>query len=141
MKAGIQTTLLSVGNEACYFLSILELAERITGKVIDVVSEIWTATSRKEIDLNLKRLDDPNNFLVTDPAGLLSRLTGQKWSCTKESVNYELQRSELEVLRYERIATGKTWAHFRLSDWDPLQSSQTVEFSKVASKRVFRRTA
>jgi hypothetical protein len=139
MKAGIQTMLLSAGNEACYFLSILELAEKITGKVIDVVSEIWTAANRKEIDLNLKKLDDPNNFLVIDPAGLLSRLTSQKWSCTKESVDYELQRGELEVLRYERIATGKTWAHFRLSNWDPLQSSQTVKFGKVTSKRVFRR--
>jgi hypothetical protein len=139
MKAGIQTMLLSAGNEACYFLSILELAERITGIPVDVVSEIWTAASRKEIDLNLKRLDDPNNFLVTDLAGLLSRLTGNQWSCTKESAGYELRRGEVEVLRYERITTGKTWAHFCLSDWDPLQSSQTVKCGKVAGKRIFRR--
>ena len=44
-----------VGTDGCYFICLCAVAEKITGKEIDVLRSAWKAIELKLIDYDLKR--------------------------------------------------------------------------------------
>lgn len=139
MKSGIQTFLIEAGEAACYALDILQLAEKITGKVRPAVETLIECIDRKFIYYNWNNVNDNDNFTILRPDAMLSYLTDIKWSVTKEAGDYKACIGEWIVQRWERVKTGTVIGHFRLPDWDSLADSQTVKFGKIASTRVFRK--
>lgn len=144
MREGIQTFLAEAGEAACYALCIIEIAERATGLKMEPSKALYLGVDEKYIIYNFENKEDNNNFYVKDPAGFLSRLTGQKWTVEYIPSEYPTGKTfdglpEYIVERWERNKTGQTIGHFRLFDWDSLTDSQTVKYGAIASKRRFRR--
>ena len=136
---GVQTFLSEAGESACYALSILKIANKITGKYFPVVETLSDCIAKKFIHFNMANPNDDDNFFVSNPDKMLSHLTGIKWSVSKESADYQLKVDEWLVQRWERVRTGVTTGHFRLPDWDSIINSQTVKYGKVVSTRIFRK--
>jgi hypothetical protein len=133
-----QKWFLTLGETGCYFLSILHAAERVTGQYIDAFAAFMLAIS--------KGMSKENCF-ITDPAGLLSYLTGEKWAVSKEDWTYQCTGGEVEILRYEWQDVGVLRSHFVVGncrgdiEYDSLGESNTVKNGKCVSKRIFRRTS
>jgi len=139
MHQGIQTFLAEAGESGCYSLSILRLAEGVSGESFDVEKTLVKAIELGFIYYNEKDQNDNNNFFVSKPDAFLSWLTGRKYEVRHEAdINYQPKQGELVVQRWERVQTGITRGHFRLPDWDSLYDSQTVKFGKIVSLRVFK---
>lgn len=126
---------LRIGNEGCYFLSILKMAENMTlAKINDVeayefcVGQGWMR---------------PNCF-VQNPAAILSYYTSGEWTVRHEDITYFPRDNEREVLRFENTTVPmKTMAHFVLGNgfgvvhFDP--SGIINKDWVLVSKRIFRR--
>jgi hypothetical protein len=137
--AGIQTFFQEAGQAACYALSIIKIAERITGQIIDPFAALVDGIEKRHIRYNWNNQDDGDNFFVADPAALLSALTGRPVTVRKKTnINRGPAPREYIVQCWERQAVGKTITHFRLPDWDSLKDSLTVKNGRVTSLRVFR---
>lgn len=121
-----------LGEYGCYFLSLVELAERLTGKRIDAVEAY--------IDALIKRRTDGEATML-DPAAVLSAMTGGRWTVRKEEAGYRPLDGEAEVLLFQ----NRTYSHFVLGDgaggvlYDPLGNSNTVANGHIAGKRIFAR--
>jgi hypothetical protein len=139
MKSGIQTFLAEAGEVACYALSIIKLAERITGKYLPVVETLIDCINRKYIYYNWNNANDNDNFFVSAPDKMLTYLSGVAWTLSKEDAAYKPRMGEWIVQRWERVKAGAVTGHFRLPDWDSLVDSQTVKYGSTASVRVFRK--
>jgi len=78
---------------------------------------------------------------------LLSLVAGGKWAVSHQAAQYITRSDELEILRFERKAAMKTYAHFVVGDgrgqvaYDPLDNAQTVAAGTLASKRIIKRLA
>ena len=83
MQNGIQSFYLTMGEEACFFLQILKIAEKKLGINIDPITAAIVCKSKKLIYLNLENFKDENNFLVYDQPGMLNLITGLEWSYEK----------------------------------------------------------
>jgi hypothetical protein len=118
-----------LGRDGCYFLSLVRLAENITGKRIDAIPVYLEAIERQFMDADC--------FLV-QPHRVLEIMTGKRWTVRKEDRRYQVQPGELEVLRYERTVGRTTIGHFVLPDYDPLGKSLTVQNGYLVSKRIFK---
>jgi hypothetical protein len=123
VKQGVQNVLENAGKWACYLLCLFRLA----GKPYD--SDSVEALT----DKGLLQKD----FTVRNAGAIFSYLTGQKWAHTKEGPGYQVKPGELMI--YEWYYEPANTNHFRLADWDPLESSRTVNLGKVRSTRVLRR--
>lgn len=124
-----------LGENGCYFFSILYLAEKISGKKFNPL-DIY-------LDSLAKRFMEKDCF-VNDAGKLLSMLTGQNWRHTKQDASYVVKKDELEILYYENTTTLKTYGHFVVGnkgkvEYDPYGDSKTVKEGKLHSKRVFSR--
>ena len=124
-----------IGKTGCYFLSIVHIAEKYTGKYIDAYLAYGQALVGKTMR---------DDCYVTDPAALLRMLTGVAWTVTKEAATYQANKGEQEVLYFERKDTLATTGHFVVGgpdgvSHDPYGDSMTVRKGVLASKRVFRR--
>lgn len=137
IKEKIQSFMISVGNYACYALSIIKIAEEVNNSHIDVIVALESAIEKGYIYFNVDNYSDDNNFYVERPEKFLSHLTGDIWIVRHDKADYKPKDHEKIVQRWERKSTGKTISHFRLPEWDSLENSQTVQFGKIASVRVF----
>jgi len=129
----------TIGKTGCYFLSIVHLAEKYTGKYIDAYLAYTSALKSKVMK---------EDCFVLDPAALLRMLTGVAWSVTKEAATYEPTKNDLVILYYERIddstMESKVYGHFVVGgndgvEYDPYGDSLTVRKGTLKSKRIFRR--
>lgn len=83
--------------------------------------------------------------LVIDGGRLASILSGTKWNMRKEGPDYKPRLGEVEILRFEVVETGVTYAHFVNGDGlgsiahDPWPGSLTVKNGKLISKRIYSR--
>ena len=136
---GIQTFMAEAGEASCYADSIIKIASIVTGKYFPIVETLADCVDKNFIHYSEANPDDPDNFFVEAPDKMLSFLTGQNWTLTKESADYVAKPGEYVVNSWERAVTGATFRHFRLADWDSLMNSKTVKFGKIVSKRVFRK--
>jgi hypothetical protein len=124
MKQGIQNVLENAGKYACYYLCLCELA----GTWFD------SAAVQSCKDMGFLKED----FTVLNAGKIFSYLKGEKWTHTKEGPDYDPKPGELVIYEYFYDKSGLN--HFRLADWDPLESSQTVKLGNLRSTRVLRRT-
>lgn len=140
MIEAIQTFLAECGESACYALDIIKLAERTTGKRLDVIETLISCIKKGFIYYNWKNPDDNENFFVVAPDRMLSYLTGAHYTVRKYTANEYVQLpGDLIVERWERKRVGVTTGHFKLPDWDSLLHSQTVKYGTLVSYRVFRK--
>jgi len=138
-----------IGEGACYFLSIIRAAEAVTAEYIDAfvafVAALSTPVVIGQTYVPMVRSDG----FINGAGELLSTLTGEKYTMTKEDADYKCKLDEVEVLRYEwtetKIGESKVHGHFVLGDgtgrvfFDPFGESQTVKNGKLVSKRIFRK--
>ena len=138
--ACVQSFLLEAGEAACYGLCIVKLAERMTGRVFDPLDALLAGIDGGYIHYTWNNPNDADNFFVYDPEGFLGCLTGRAVQVRKVDAGEYIPLPEdvWIVERWERRVTGKTIAHFRLPDWDPLADSLTVKYGRLASFRVFK---
>jgi hypothetical protein len=125
MKQGVQNVLENAGKYACYFLCLCRLA--VTGYDSDTVETL--------MDRGLLK----NDFTVMNAGEIFSYLTGKKWTHTREGADYKPKPGELVIYEWYYDPAGTN--HFRLADWDPLESSRTVKLGRIRSTRVLRRVA
>jgi len=129
-----QTIARRIGEAGCYFLALLHLAQRDN----DAIGLYKQALMKGIID---------EDCYVRDPPLLLSLIAGGHWQVTHQAAQYLTKSDELEILRFERKATTKTYAHFVVGDgrgqvaYDPLDASQTVAQGELVSKRIIKRLA
>lgn len=134
MQNGIQSIYLSLGEEACFFLQILNIAEKKTGFSIDPITAALVCKNKGYIYFNTDDLKDKKNFLVTGYEKILELFTGDKWEYVKESSDYHYKPNEFAINEY---ANGN-FIHFDSDNFHSLQNSNTVKNGKIISKRIFR---
>ncbi|MCK9171666.1 MAG: DUF261 domain-containing protein [Treponema sp.] len=121
-----------LGESGCYFLSILFLAERISGKKIDPLATFIECCEKGIID---------KDGTILDAGKVMSTLTGLSFSAKKENADYKPQQGEFEVL----VFNNEKYTHFVAGDskgavaCDPLGHSNTVATGKIIGKRIFYR--
>lgn len=121
-----------IGDSGCYFVSLLK-----------IVHCDCAAIGLYQQALDAKIIDE--DCFVQDPAALLALAAGGTWSVRRENANYQTQRDEWEILRFERKAATVTPAHFVVGDGfghvidDPLGNSRTVAEGQLVSKRIIKR--
>ena len=134
MRNGIQSFYLSLGEEACFFLQILNIAEKVIGYNLDPLTIAIICKQKRFIYLNLDNLKDKDNFLISGHAEILSLITGRDWQYEKAGPTYKAKKNEYVINEY---ANG-SMTHFDSEDFHSLQNSQTIKNGKIVSKRVFR---
>lgn len=134
MKNGIQSIFLTLGEEACFFLQILKIAESYLDIDLDPFTVAVICSKKGYIYLNLSNLKDKDNFLVSRYADILKLLTGKDWVYEKKEATYKSKKNEYVINEYK----NGSYKHFDSDDFHSLQDSQTVKNGKIISKRVFR---
>ena len=111
-----------VGTDGCYFICLCAVAEKITGKEIDVLRSAWEAIGLKLIDYDLKRPRAyKNKMFVFDADKVLEMLGCDGYyiekvdALPKDYDGYYIVRYTLE---------GST--HFILPDYNSITYSNTV---------------
>ena len=134
MTKGMQKTALEIGRYGCYFLSIVEAAERETGKNFPIMSTF--------LDMSKRGYIGEDSYILA-PDRIMTELTGKAYAVRHESKSYKAKAGEIEILRYEWRRKGDVSAHFVLGDgngrvaFDPLDGANTVKNGVVESKRIF----
>ena len=136
----IQSFYESLGKYGCYFLLIVNIAERYTGEKIDIIETVLHAQKKGWLYYNLDNHKDKNNFYVVNPGELLSWLTKKKFTVVKENGDYQPKKNEYEILFYATSISNaeKGIGHFAMKNYDTIQNANTVKNGKVFSKRIFR---
>lgn len=134
MRNGIQSFYLSLGNEACFFLQLLNIAEKYSGHNIDIVTAAWLCSLKNYIYLNWNDLTDKKNYLINKHADILELFTGKRWMYTKESPSYKAKKNEYIIDEWQ----NGSFIHFDSDDFHSLQKSNTVTNGKIISRRVFK---
>lgn len=137
MREGIQSFMASAGETACYALCVIRIAEIETGREIDPIRAMQQGIDKGHISFDWEDYNNGYNFFMHDPAAFLRMLTEDSWTARHDTADYKSKMGEYVVQRWERQTTGKTFAHFRLPDWDSLHNSQTVRLGRIVSTRVF----
>ena len=134
MIKGMQKILLELGNYGCYFLSIVEAAERKSGKEYSILPIF--------LEMKKKGFIGKDSYIFF-PDKILSALTGKPYTIRHERKDYKPKAGEIEILRYEWRGEGGVSAHFVLGDgngrvaYDPLDGANTVKNGTVESKPIF----
>ena len=83
-----QRVMKTLGEYGCYFLSVVKVAEEITGKRIDAVEAFGRFRDKKYLD---------EEATMLNPDGILSELTGKKFSVHREAADYKTAKNEHET--------------------------------------------
>lgn len=132
-----QLQMKKIGDQGCYLLTIVHIAEQVLQERLDAVKIYEDVLAAGLIT---------DDCYVKDSAGLLNSLVPVRYTCIKfDTLDQLPQDGDWEVLRYERPTPGVLYSHFVLGDghgkvaWDPLGVSNTVAYGHLAARRVFRR--
>lgn len=142
MRHGIQTFCKLIGESGCYALCLIDVAEDYLRKVgrlekpLNVINILFQAVDKNYISYDWNNPDNPDNFYVKYPGCFLEAMTGKKWEVRKESPWYQCKDNEFKVNRWERVATGTTYAHFDREEFHPLSDSLTVKYGNIKSTRI-----
>ena len=130
MKEPRQRVMSEVGEEGCYLLCIVDIAEEVLKERIDAVVAYLDGIERGFVQ---------ENCLMTNAAGFLEMLTGVKWEKRYESATYVKKDGEFEVQKWQRKSGVGTVDHFKRDSYDPYGDSRTVREGYLESKRIFAR--
>ena len=123
----------TLGEDGCYFFSLLWIAEQELGKSLDALAVFDEAKKRGWAEADC---------YMADPAALMGFLLGKPCQIRKSWDFAEpLEANEREVRCFERKATGTTYYHFVVADgdkilYDPLEASRTVMQGEPHSRRI-----
>ena len=123
-----------IGKDGCYFLSVVQAGERLTGKYIDAYDVYVRSLAARYLD---------EECYLIYPDRILGMVTGRAYSVRKEARNYVAKEGEIVILRFERVVGRTTIGHFVLAgedgtvEYDPYGASETVHSGSLISKRVF----
>ena len=136
----LQSIYKMIGNYGCYYLAVIQLAEKITGKDIDPIETLERATLRGYVKVNFDKLDSTDAMYMSNPAGLLSYLTGQVWANARYDYPVEVKANEYEIQFWAMSKTDASngFGHFVLADGeDTLQYSYIHKNGKQYGSRIF----
>lgn len=124
----------ALGEEGCYFLSLLWIAERELGRDLDALAVFDEAKKRGWAG---------TDCYMANPAAMMTELLGKPCEIRKSwDFSETLKENEREVRCYRRETTGTTYYHFvAVSEegvvvYDPLEDSNTVRLGKPHSRRI-----
>lgn len=131
-----QSFCLSIGNNACYVLCLIDIAEEFLKKEIDKISAIEKIIDSGAVLFNQNNHNDSDNFFVKDPEKILYLLTGKKWKVRFEESTYKKQNDDY-VVEYWSLNGGRS-GHFARTykGFNSLQKSNIVTNGKLVSYRV-----
>ena len=130
-----QKIMLALGEGGCYLLSMVHIAEDLSGHRIDAVKAYLDL-----VRVGILREDG----YVKDASAAMEALAGGSWWVRKEGPDYTPQNGEFEILRFERPTPKMIYSHFVLGNgqgqvkYDPLGNSQTVAGGELVSKRILK---
>jgi len=136
MNEARQKIMAIIGESGCYLLSIVHLAEGMLKERLDAVEIYLDALANKYMQADC---------FILEPAALMAMMVPGNWTMMKADRDRPTGPGELEILRYERKTTLKTYGHFVVGNglgavaWDPLGDALTVNGGELVSKRLFRR--
>ena len=137
MRDGIQNLAYSLGQNGCYALCLIDVAEEYLNEGLDVLLAVIQGIKSGFIRYNWDNWADPDNFYVNDPAGFLKMLTLKKWRVVHDAAGRRPSKSgEYVVRRYELVITGRTSSHFERDRFKPYANCKTVRLGKEVSTRV-----
>lgn len=123
----------ALGEEGCYFLCLIFIAEQVLGKDIDA---LWL------FDEAQRKGWAEADCYMTNPAAMMTSLLGKICTIRKSTDFSEpLMWNEWEIRNYKREATGATYYHFVVMKgdavlYDPLEESVTVAEGSPSSRRI-----
>lgn len=124
----------ALGEEGCYFLSLLWIAERELGRDLDALAVFDEAKRRGWAG---------EDCYMANPAQMMTELLGKPCTVRKSwDFSEPLKANEREVRCFKRDLTGVTYYHFVAVDgdgsvaYDPLEDSNTVKHGKPQSRRI-----
>lgn len=124
----IQTKLQNCGSDGCLFLSLLSIAEEMTGEEVDLFNSILDATKKGYIQ---------DDFTVLDSPSLLKMLTGKPW--TRKIVSsldgITIRDQDYTVCKWYNPRTG--YYHFRRRGYDTLANSVTVAEGSIVEYYIY----
>lgn len=130
----------NIGDNGCYFLSVVYLAEELVKNRFDIIQLF--AIANKKITGGLQWIED--DCFMNYPNLLLNYLTGKEVKVRKETdISYYPKNNEYIIGCFKWKTTGTTYSHFVVLDknknviYDPLGQSNTVINGKLDSLRVF----
>ena len=111
-----------VGTDGCYFICLCAVAEKITGKEIDVLRSAWEAIELKLIDYDLKRPRAYKNKMFVFDADKVLEMLGCDGYCIEKVDALPKDYDGYYIVRY--TLEGST--HFILPDYNSITYSNTV---------------
>ena len=143
----IQSFFKSAGANACYALSLIDIARDVTKErkiiafSVNEEEALIYGIEKGYIDFNKNNYDDTHNFYVKRPDLFMEAMTGSKWSVRIEGPDYKCQEEEYEILFWALNDENakKGIGHFTRPGKNSLQTSNTVKNGKVYSKRIFKK--
>jgi hypothetical protein len=118
-------------------LCIIDIAEEVTKKKIDIIKAIQVVINKEWVIFNKQNMSDSDNFYVRFPDKILEHFTGKKWEVTKEPGYYKVKDNEYAVEFWS--VDGKNGHFARLyKGFNSLQKSNSVNNGKIISYRIFR---
>ena len=134
MQNGIQSVYLTLGEEACFFLQLVNIAEKEIGYPLDPFTVALVCKAKGYIYLNTDDLKDKKNFLITSHEKVLELITGKEWEYERAAPSYRRKANEYVINEYQ----NGSYTHFDSDSFHSLQNSNTVKNGKIVSKRIFR---
>ena len=111
-----------VGTDGCYFICLCAVAEKITGKEIDVLRSAWEAIGLKLIDYDLKRPRAYKNKMFVFDADKILEMLGCEGYYIEKVDELPKDYDGYYIVRY--TLEGST--HFILPDYNSITYSNTV---------------
>lgn len=111
-----------VGTDGCYFITLCAVAEKITGKDIDVLRSAWEAIGLKLVDYDLKRPRAYKNKMFVFDADKVLEMLGCDGYYIEKVDELPKDYDEYYIVRY--TLEGST--HFILPDYNSITYSNTV---------------
>ena len=118
---GAQTFL----KDGCYFLSLMSIAEEVTGKPIDILEAIYYCVNR-----NYCRRD----AWINNPCLILEAFTGKKWKLSKSPKLPAVVPDEMYTVEKWELNGGN---HFRRRYMDTVIASNTVANGRFVEYYLF----
>ena len=111
-----------VGTDGCYFITLCAVAEKITGKDIDVLRSAWKAIELKLIDYDLKRPRAYANKMFVFDANKVLKMLGCEGYYIEKVDALPKDYDGYYIVRY--TLEGST--HFILPNYNSITYSNTV---------------